>query len=151
MSPRTETASCSQHPQPYDALRNGRGETCIGRGATRPFFAAVYVYDFLLEKVQYSPADQFALVAFSSLASDHVRLFCPGEEGGTPILAPKKSTDWNTTKEVLGFPINTHTMRISMTQQKADAIREPLERDWPGIKKRARIREVLSVAGNSGT
>ena len=58
-----------------------------------PFFATVYVDGYLLIKVQHSNDDTAALIASASLASDHVRLFGQGEEGVTPILAPKKNTD----------------------------------------------------------
>ena len=83
-----------------------------------PFFATVYVDDYLLMRVQHSDHDASALTASASLASDHVRLFGPGQTGATPIPAPKKSTDWNTTIDALGFTINSHTMRISLTREK---------------------------------
>ena len=75
---------------------------------TDPFFTTVYVDDYLLIRVQHL-SDNTALIASASLASDHVRLFGP-EEGVTPILAPKKSTDWDTTVDALGFTINSHTI-----------------------------------------
>ncbi|CAM9599745.1 unnamed protein product, partial [Sphacelaria rigidula] len=52
--------------------------------------------------------------ASTSLASGHLRLFGPGECGKTPILAPSKSTDWDTTMEGLRYTLNTHGMRISV-------------------------------------
>ena len=80
-----------------------------------PFFATVYVDDYLLMRVQHSDHDTTALTASASLASDHVRIFGPGETGATPLLAPKTSTDWNTTIDVLGFTINSHTIRLPLT------------------------------------
>ena len=62
-------------------------------GPYEPFFTTVYVDDFVMARVQADPRDQSALVASASLASDHIRLFGPGEAGATPILAPKTSTD----------------------------------------------------------
>ena len=62
-------------------------------GMLDPFFATVYVDDFILVRVQQDPSDQTALIASASLASDYVRLFGPGEEGEIPILSPKKSTN----------------------------------------------------------
>ena len=59
-----------------------------GGGLHDPFFTTVYVDDFLLARVQQNPSDQSALIASASLASDHARLFGPGDEGETPILAP---------------------------------------------------------------
>ena len=64
-----------------------------GGGLLDPFFATVYVDDFILVRVQQDPSDQTALIASASLASDHVRLFGPGEEGEIPSLSPKKSTN----------------------------------------------------------
>lgn len=43
------------------------------------FLATVYLDDFLPSKMQHGPAGQSALVASASIASDHVRLFGPGE------------------------------------------------------------------------
>ena len=104
-------------------------------GPHEPFFATVYVDDFIMARVQADPTDQSALVASASLASDHIRLFGPGEAGATPILAPKKSTDWDTTVDLLGFTVNTHTLRISVTEEKIDAIRRTLEQEWPFTRK----------------
>ena len=67
--------------------------------------------------------DKTALIASASLASDNVRLFGPGGEGVTPILAPMRSTDWDTTIDALGFTINSHAMRISFPHEKVDAIK----------------------------
>ena len=100
-----------------------------------------------MARVQADPTDQSALVATASLASDHIRLFGPGEAGATPILAPKKSTDWDTTVDLLGFTVNTHTLRISVTEEKIAAIRRTLEQEWPLTRKQASAQEVLSVAG----
>ena len=80
-----------------------------------PFFATVYVDDFILVRVQQDPSDQTALIASASLASDHVRLFGPGEEGEILILSPKKSTNWDTTVDALEYTINTHTIKILIT------------------------------------
>ena len=111
------------------------------------FFATVCVDDFIMARVQANPTDQLALVASVSLASDHIRLFGPGEADATPILAPKKSTDWDTTVDLLGFTVNTHTLRISVTEGKIAAIKLTLEQEWPLTRKQASAQEVLSVAG----
>ena len=89
-----------------------------GRELDDPFSATVYVYDYLLIKVQHSDVDTTALIASAPLSSDHVRLFGKGKEGVTPILAPKRSTEWDATIDVLGFTINSHTMRISFPRKK---------------------------------
>ena len=58
-----------------------------------PFFATMYVDDFIMARVQGDPTDGSAVVASAFLASDHILLFGPGEADATPIRAPKKSTD----------------------------------------------------------
>ena len=107
-----------------------------GGGLRDPFFAIVYVNDFLLAKVQHEPADKSALVTSASLASDHVRLFGPGEKEQTPILAPKKSTNWDTTVDALGYTINTHSMTIAITQEKVATIRGLLDKLWSPNRSR---------------
>ena len=67
----------------------------------------------IMASVQRNASDQTAVIALASLASNNVKLFGPGEKGETPILAPRKSTDWNWTVDALAFTINTHNMRIS--------------------------------------
>ena len=100
-----------------------------------------------MASVQLDSFDQTALVSSVSLASDHVRLFGSGERDEVPILAPKKTTDWNSIVDALGFTINTHTMRISITKERVDAIRDTLEQDWPRSKQYAQAQDVLSMAG----
>ena len=80
-----------------------------------PFHTVVYVDNHGLIRAQRSDEDKSALVMSASLASDYVRLFGPGEPGEIPILAPKKSSNWNTTLEFLGFVINLHMLEISVT------------------------------------
>ena len=100
-------------------------------GPNEPFFTSVSCCGFIMASVQVDSFDQTALVASASLASDHVRLFRSGEEDEVSILAPKKSTGWNSIVDALGFTINMHTMRISITKERVDAIRGTLEQDWP--------------------
>ena len=102
-----------------------------GGGMFEPFFATVYVDVSLLMRVQHSDHDTTALTASASLASDHVRLFGPGETGATPILTPKKNTYWNSTIDALGFTINSHTIRISLTREKNEAITRVRHDHWP--------------------
>ena len=64
-----------------------------------PFHTVVYVDDHGLIRAHYSDEDKSALIVSASLAPDYVRLFGPGEPGETSILAPKKSSNWNTTLE----------------------------------------------------
>lgn len=64
-----------------------------GGGKLDACFTTVYADDYLLVGVQHSSDDMTPLTATASLVSDHVRLFARGEDGVTPILARKKSTD----------------------------------------------------------
>ena len=79
-------------------------------GPNEPFLTSVYADDLIMASVQRNASDQTALIASASLASDNVRFFGTGEKRQTPILAPKKSTDWNSTGDALGFTINTLSM-----------------------------------------
>ena len=133
--------------QPTRVPREAGVRPAKGGGRLDPFFTTVYVDDYMLVRVQQDSNDQSALVASASLASEHVRLFGQGEIGETPILAPKKSTDWDTTIEALGYTIDSHRMRISTTQAKIEAIKLLLEREWPPVRKMADAQEVLSIAG----
>ena len=107
----------------------------------------MYVDAYLLIKVQLTDDGKTALIASASLASDHVRLFGPGEERVSPILAPGKSTDWDSTIDALGLTINSHTMRISFPQEKVNDIKRLLLDQRPVSRKRASTRDVFSVAG----
>ena len=107
----------------------------------------MYTDDYLMIKVQHSDDDPTALIASASLASHHVRLFGQGEEGVTPILAPKKIANWDTTIDALGFTIFSHTMRISFLRENADAIKRLLREQWPADRKQTNSGEFLSMAG----
>lgn len=86
-------------PVPPDAVvRPSKGGKTLS-----PFFTVVYVDDHALIRAQQSDEDKSPLVASASLASDYVRHFGSGEPGETPILAPKKSSNWDVTLEFLGF------------------------------------------------
>ena len=86
-------------------------------GPNESFLTAVYVDDFIMASVHLNPADQTALITSASLAADNVRLFGPGEKGETPILAPKKSTDWNTIVDAMGFIYNQHPHHADFRDQ----------------------------------
>ena len=61
----------------------------VPRGGPHELFSAtVCVDDFIMARVQPDPTDQSALVA--SVASNHIRLFGPGEADATTILPPPK-------------------------------------------------------------
>lgn len=54
-----------------------------GGGLVDPFFTSVYIDDYMLARVQHVLEDQTALIASTSLVSDHIRLFGPGDPGTT--------------------------------------------------------------------
>ena len=95
------TVSHVKNTEPWEIGRPRQVPPCVRvtnkdvprGGPHEPFFATVYVDDFIMARVQANPTDQWALVASASLAFDHIRLFGPGEADATPILAPKTSTD----------------------------------------------------------
>ena len=127
----TESWEISRPTQVPPCVRIKNNDAPRG-GPHEPFFATAYVDDFIVARAQAESADQSALVASASLASDHIRLFGPGEADATPILAPKKSTDWDTTTvDLLGFTVNTYTLRIAVTGGNIAAIRVTLEHKWP--------------------
>ena len=107
----------------------------------------MHVDDYLLIKVQHSDAGTNDLIASASLASDHVRLIGPWEEGVTPILAPNKSAQRDAMIDALGFTINSHTKKISFPRVKVDEINNLLSGQWPVTGRPAKGREVLSMAG----
>ena len=99
----------------------------------------MYVDDYVLIRVHHSDDDKTALTASASLASDHVRLFRPGEVGETPVLANKKSTDWELTIDALGFNINSHTLKKSYPREKNEAIRRLLGDHWPPSRHQGKV------------
>lgn len=63
-----------------------------------------------------------------------------------PILSQRKITDWLVSQEVIGFEINTQTMRIKTPGRKLEGIKEVLKlwpRNWPA----ATAREMWSSTG----
>ena len=130
-------------PIPPDA----KVRTHSAAGEFDPFFTAVYVGDHLQVRAQHSDDGSTALIAPASRTSDHVCLFGPGEVGVTPILAPKKSTNWDTMIDALGFTISAHTMRISVPRESIEAIKRFLFEQWPQSRREATARDVLSMAG----
>ena len=79
-----------------------------------------------------------------SLSRFGSRAFVRPEEGGvTPILAPKNSTDWDTTIDALG----SHTMRISIPPENIQVIQRLLFDQCPQSRKEATARDALSKAG----
>ena len=104
-------------PIPLDAkVRAHSG----GKISDLNIFATVYVDDYFLIRVYHSDYGKAALITSDSLASDHVRVFGPGEEGVSPILAPKKSTNRDSTIDALGALSVRTSLRISFPRERAN-------------------------------
>ena len=131
---------------PTPVLSDAKMYASKGGKLSSPFYTVAYVDDHGFIRAQQSDEDKSALVVSASLASDYVRLFGPGEPGETPILAPKKSSNWNTTLDFLGFVINLHMLEISVTTKKAQVIKAALVDDWPRYRRRTTAQEVFSIA-----
>ena len=110
------------------------------------FFTTVYVGDYLLIRMQHPDDDKTPLIASASLASGHERSFGPEEERVTPSFVWKKSTDWDSTTNALGYAMNSHTMRTSFPCEKANAIKRLLLDQWFLGRRRATARDVLTMA-----
>ncbi|CAM9799176.1 unnamed protein product, partial [Sphacelaria rigidula] len=81
-----------------------------------------------------------------SAISDHLRMLGFQRSINSPVLSAKKLTDWDTVMEVLGFSIDTQSMRMSIPQRKISEMQE-LFAEWPQSRNTASVREVLSLAG----
>ena len=97
--------------------------------------------------MQHPDDDTTAIIVSASLASDHARLFGPVEDGAKPISTPKNSMDWDTTIDAAGFTITSHTMEISFSREKSDAIKMLLFDQWLLSRNKAKARGVLCMAG----
>ena len=125
-----------------------RGQTLRGRGLLDSFFATVYVDDFILVRVQQDPSDQTALDRVGLPSIIPRTPVWPGRRRGNPHSLPHE-TNWDTTVDALliGYTINTHAMRNSITRENVAALRDLLEREWLSERAEASAQEVLSIAG----
>ena len=102
-----------------------------------------------LVKVHHSDGDRSALIAPASLASDHVRLFGPREDGVTPTLRPRR-VQTRIPRSTPYVSLSTRTLlliRISCTREKTEAITRLLFDHWPASRRQAKANEFLSMAG----
>ena len=68
------------------------------------------------------------------------------QDNPVPIMSTAKLTNWMVAQEVLGFVIDTQSMRISVPVRKIDDIRAMLK-EWPLIRTYACIKDVASLIG----
>lgn len=75
-------------------------------------FGVLYVDDIALAHIQRGDGDDLAFKVSVSLASDCVRICSPSDPGGTPILSPAKSANWDVKVTFLEWDIDTYTRQI---------------------------------------
>ena len=93
MMAHVKVVDCWEDVKPTPIPPDAKNGAQAGVELDDPFFATVHVDDYILIKVQHSDDDTTALIASASLDSHHVRLFRQREEGVTPFLVLKNSTD----------------------------------------------------------
>ena len=107
-----EIVDCWEVGDPTPVPPDAKNRASKGGKLSSPLNTVVYIDDHGLIRAHQSEEEKPALVVSASLVSDYVRRFGPGEPGKTPILAPKKSSNWNTTLEFLGFVVSSHTLEF---------------------------------------
>ena len=107
-----EIVDCWEVGDPTPVPPGAKNRASKGGKLSSPLNTVVYIDDHGLIRAHQSEEEKPALVVSASLVSDYVRRFGPGEPGKTPILAPKKSSNWNTTLEFLGFVVSSHTLEF---------------------------------------
>ena len=73
-----------------------------------------------------------------------------GGERCNPYLSPQEEYGRGHHDRRARVTINSHTIRISLRREKVDAIKRLLREQWPVIRRQAKVREVLSMAGSCG-
>lgn len=112
---------------------------------------SVYVDDHTLLMAPHSDDNQSALIVSVSLASDYVRLFGPGEPGETPILAPKTSSNWDTTLEFLStLEIRSTARTLDRSKRKAAHLRHHYEPNRARRNGRYRVNRARTSRGPPG-
>ena len=64
-----------------------------------------------------------------------------------PSWPRKRAQNWDTTVDLLGFTVNTYTLRTAVTEVNIATIRLTVDQEWPLTRKQAIAQKVLSVAG----
>ena len=81
-------------------------------------WARTYVDDALFVELESFLKRRRCLRATRSFASDSFRLFSCRNTGELPLFAREKTTSWETRMIMLGWTIDTVSMKISVTQEK---------------------------------
>ena len=108
------------------------------------FSAEMYVDDMVSSEACVRGNEERLLVATKSFVSHHIRMLGRSQDNPVPIMSTAKLTNWMVAQEVLGFVIDTQSMRISVPVRKIDDIRAMLK-EWPLNRTYARIKEVASL------
>ena len=103
----------------------------------------MYLDDIVLSEACARGNQERLLVATKSAVSDHIRMLGRSQDNPVPIMSTAKLTNWMVAQEVLGFVIDTQSMRISVPVRKIDDIRAMLK-EWPLNRTYARTKEVAS-------
>ena len=84
--------------------------------------------------------------AVQSLASDHFRL--PGERGASdpPLLSAGKITNWDTCLEVLGWIVDTESLKVTLPPPTRLKLRV-LFSEWPPYRASASAKQVPQLVG----
>ena len=110
------------------------------------FFVRYYVDDGILVELQWWPDGRRCLRAVQSLASDHFRLL--GERGVSdpPLLSARKTTNWDTQLEVLGWIIDTEALTVTLPSHKRLKLHTILA-EWPPSRASASAKQVSQLVG----
>ena len=120
----------------------------------------MYVDDMVSSEACLRGNEERLFVATKSAVSDHIRMLGRSQDNPVPIMSTAKFTNGMVAQEVLGFVIDTQSMRISVPVQKIDDIRAmmkgwPLNRTYESIKEvascRGKLRHFTTLSGLGGT
>ena len=134
---------------PASVPRDTEARPSAGGGLLDSFFATVYVDDFILVRVQQDPSDQTALDRVGLPSIRPRTPVWPGRRRRNPHSLPQEKHELGYYRRcaTIGYTINTHAMRISITRENVAALRDLLEREWLSERAEASAQEVLSIAG----
>ena len=83
------------------------------------FSAEMYVDDMVSSEACVRGNEERLLVATKSAVSDHIRMLGRSQDNPVPVMSTAKLTNWMVAQEVLGFVIDTQSMRIPCLFEKS--------------------------------